>query len=138
MKHLLLTVIFSFFFLIGKSQNTVYNCRDMSISTWSTYYKNWNESNKYKCNLKITIHKSGISINNEAESFYRLYSSTFKTEEMSDRKVATWDAVDDEEKTCITQIIRFKKTGNMIIQFIYNDLLLQYYVSNPQLLDNKF
>lgn len=119
-------LLFVFFMLISvcTSAQTYFTCKLVKTST--NIDGVYVQDDSITVNLLFTIEPKKISVSDQAQSVYNIYSDgeDYKTDEY---RSTIWLARDEDNASVIIESIYFK-TGEFVVAIKYKDFLFEYYL----------
>ena len=129
MKRILLLALL--FISTGAFSQTQRTSNRNEIGEWNTYTKKWVYGDMNYSNIVITFGKNYISMDNRAESYYRIFQDDGEDNGTNNEGVSysshSWRAYDKSGKKCILSMIRFDAVGyDYLFTVMYDDVIFRY------------
>lgn len=103
-------------------------------ATWNTYTKKWDYGEINYSNITITFSKAFISMDNRAQSYYRITEDegdkTGYTDNYTHYQSHSWVALDNKDRKCIITVIKYDGDQyDIVVSVMYDDILFKYFYS---------
>lgn len=110
----------------------------LESGNWNPSIGHWEYKKPIDVNLTVTVAKTYISINDQAETFISINS--YEGEENGTTKdgvkytAVRWKCTDEKQRTCSFSMIKYED-GVYLLCVMYNNYSFRYYVKTSELSD---
>lgn len=123
----LLVAIFCLLTFSSFSQSSMYSYKNQ-IGRWDEYSKEWNWEKAEYTDITFTLGKTYITCNDEAKSFYKIFED-LGDDNTIDYKSHGWKCTDEKGRTCLVNMVLYKKYNFVVIHVMYKSTAIRYYIT---------